>query len=63
MRSILQTKGLTGKFYFKSNFWGSLVLMVEEACEYLDTVDSNVSPEFTIWRKGSQRDVAELELT
>jgi hypothetical protein len=60
MSNTLKSTGLTGQFSFRYNFWGSLVLWVQETCVYLD--DNDASPEFKQWRKAEEEDLNELDL-
>lgn len=62
MRQTKLKLRLTGQYDFRPNFWGALVLWVEKVCVYIDTVDGSYSPEFTIWTRGENRDLKELDL-
>ncbi|RKE02330.1 hypothetical protein [Marinifilum flexuosum] len=62
MRAVKRALELTGNYEFRSNFWGSLVLYVEREFEYVDTIDSTVSPSFTLWQKATPKDLKELDL-
>lgn len=62
MADTKKTLGLTGKFKLTPNFWGSLVLYVQEVCVYVDGFDMSSSPEFKTWRKAEYSDLQDLDL-
>lgn len=59
MENTIIPKGLTGKYRFKSNFFGSQVLWVQECFQYYEDRDGTFSPEFFRWRKATEEDMPE----
>ena len=58
--SLTEVK-LTGKFRFKKNFWGSMVLWVEEKTTYWPNFfDDTLKRVYKKYRKADEFDVAEL---
>ncbi|MDO6389041.1 hypothetical protein Q4E40_02795 [Pontibacter sp. BT731] len=53
---------LTGKFYFRRNFFGSQILMVEESGQYEDPIYFDLGPVHHTYREATERDVQELNL-
>jgi hypothetical protein len=52
---------LTGRFLFKKNIWGSLILYVEEIYN-IDHPQSSISPDITNFRKAKEEDLIEINI-
>jgi hypothetical protein len=56
----LTIKELTGKYRFKKNFWGSMVLWVQEkVTHYPNQFDKDLKRSYTYWRKAEEFDIPE----
>lgn len=54
----LTVEELTGKYRFKKNFWGSMVLWVQERLtHYPNQFDEDLKNETTYWRKADEFDI------
>jgi hypothetical protein len=59
----LTEQKLTGKFRFKKNFLGSMVLYVQEKTTYYPSIfDESFKRESLSWRKANEFDITELTI-
>ena len=59
----LTEETLTGKFCFSKNFWGSMVLYVQEKTTYYPNIfDESLKSENLSWRKANELDITELTI-